>query len=404
MDSRQGEERREELVSRALRQPVRGLEAPSFSALQESAPRRRGALATLGALTVTAAVLVVSVLIGQQLAERRDGVAATPTPTSAASPTQPAASPSPTSGPTLVTREGRQFAYRIDLPPDYRISDRYCSPLRLSEERIYGQSWVVSTSDLSGIGPAPDWASNISVMLISNSEQQRSAMAWARDFADEWNRNEPADGRLSLEGSQINDQEAARVLWRGVTAFYVVRSESFLFVISPAVWSTDQPEGWFDEIASTFDVIEPFFAFVPSLVGAASPEELARELAQAFESGQIGAISQLTTPNCWIEGTYRDERQPDLGGVGVRHRAVDNFLDELRELIESQQLVVVVDPTLRESEDEPDRYLLRSIWTSALPATGQDPYELRGRRQVDLLLGEMHGRWYWVGMVYRPPE
>src|SRR6266511_4943608 len=236
----------EERVARVLRRRTRDTQVPPFSVIQARL-QRRAPLPLM--LSAGVAVVLLALVVGSALAERRGrvGAPATPTPPAPTSTMTVVRSPEPTPTPTpyspppafrpastatavpanaLIRHANTVLGYSIGMPPTYRLALS-----QLDGPNNTGQDFFSPRSEQAD---------------RELCERERGSHTGSPDRVD--------DLRVS-----VSRNDAARVVHQpsGDTAYYVISANARLYEFTP--FSLSQPEtnpkGWLDEIAKSFTVL-----------------------------------------------------------------------------------------------------------------------------------------------------
>jgi len=118
-------------------------------------------------------------------------------------------------------------------------------------------------------------------------------------------------------------------------------------------------------------------------------QELATALAKAFGERDAAAVS-LRMRGCTL-GMYAMIEPPEPNNTCcILNRAIFPFIEALRPALASGSVTVVVDPVIRSIvQGGHESFVAVSRWT-----------ENGKTRQVDLLLDERGGPWYWSGAIH----
>lgn len=269
-----------ERVARVLRRRPRDTQVPPFSVI-EARLQRRAPLPLM--LSAGVAVILLALVVGSALAERRSTVGAPATPTPPAPPSTvnvvQSPEPTPTLTPTprpyspppafrpastatavpasaLVRHTNPVLGYSIGMPPRYRLAlsqldgpnntgQDFFSPRSEQEDRE-----LCERERGSHVG-SPDRVDDLRVSVSRND-----AGISPVEFVSTPNRRIVF---TSVERVTIDGHEAARVFHQpsGDTAYYVMSANGRLYEFTPFVHSQPEtnPKGWLDEIAKSFKVL-----------------------------------------------------------------------------------------------------------------------------------------------------
>jgi len=127
-----------------------------------------------------------------------------------------------------------------------------------------------------------------------------------------------------------------------------------------------------------------------SAPGAASAEQLADLLKSALEGSDYARVADLVTRGGWTGGYYQ--------GEGTPHLSPQETIDWLRTRAKQGRLNVSVEarPLLpRQSFQPAGELYVRSVWRD---------FDNVVQQNVDLLLHDEAGRWFWSGALFRAPR
>lgn len=328
----------------------------------------------------------------------------------------PTASPSP--WPLSVSYVSPGLSYRIQLPEGYRRSEclsGVASADPRSRPFLGAETFtLLSPEDERAVhgpghipvsGPAQAWTFFVTAYATEMSAvelaERDGCYSCERVLPNPSPAPDPLLGRPPvdrIETLTIAGQEAARRIRDRGGSFYVVRAGARAYLIRFQEAYTLDParprpvELGADPlaaIAATFRA-DPTAAIVfrtprPEAVPAAA-RDVAVQVAEAFEAGDVDRIAALTTPSCWLDVIV----EPGGGSA----EPVSRYVAQLRTRF-AAGLRVRADPTLPAASDTSGEPTLsfRSEWTEG------------GRTwRVDLRLREVDGRWYWGGLYQFAPR
>lgn len=266
----------EERVARVLRRRPRDTQVPPFSVIQARL-QRRAPLPLM--LSAGVAVVLLALVVGSALAERRGtvGAPATPTPPAPTSTMTVVRSPEPTPTPTpyspppafrpastatavpanaLIRHANAVLGYSIGMPPTYRLAlSQLDGPNNTGQDFFSPRSEQADRElcerERGSHTGSPDRVDDLRVSVSLND-----AGISPVEFVSTPNRRIVF---TSVERVTLDGHEAARVVHQpsGDTAYYVISANARLYELTP--FSLSQPEtnpkGWLDEIAKSFTVL-----------------------------------------------------------------------------------------------------------------------------------------------------
>jgi hypothetical protein len=360
------------------------LPIPRFDTL----PRRGHAsplvVATVGALALLAALVLAPILATRD--ERAAFPTSTTTPTGPATVTSGAPAPSPSTSPLPPgTFENQIFGYRISLPATYRLLR---SSIVTGHPEMLGNDLYTTLTEAderadclrdAGDLPGPANATYLQIAVFRNTSGV-SAVEWARTSL----RKTP---RQTVEPASIDGRDAARVVEDAKTAWYAMRANDRIYLLTPVMWPTQHP---LDTIAASFRAIGPRPFPTPTASPAQPARAAARELAQAltraFAGRDADAVARLMS-SCRIGVGFYIDSVPSGGAL---NRSAALFISALRERFASGELTVTVDPDVQvQAAVGGERFFVRSQWTDGSRTT-----------RIDLYLAERDGRWQWVQAMH----
>jgi hypothetical protein len=370
-------------TDRLLKEREAALPVAPFDARFRPRERATPLLLAAAALGVLAVVVLAPILGGL------DDRAAAPT-----APASPAASASPPGSPTTTpsasppppgTFESPILGYRITLPVPFRLQR---SIVIAGHPEILGTDVYTTQTEAderaeclrdAGDIPGPA-AAALTEVAVHRNPTGATAVAWSTS-------SPRRSARQTVEPATIDGRDAARVVEGGTTAWYAIRANDRVYVISPTIWPTQQP---LDSIASSFRAIAPRPFPTPTATPAEAPRESARRLAdalaRAFAARDADAVARVM-PECHFGVAFSVDGVPS---GGVLNRSVARFIDALRERFASADFSVTVEASvLSQSTADGERFFARSQWRDGT-----------GTTLVDLELGERDGRWLWVGATH----
>lgn len=345
---------------------------------------RTGVLALFG---VSAALALLSVV--------RAGVPgpvafASPTPTFAeVASTSPAASPTPTSSASPLppgTFENAVLGYRITLPQSYRRGGAaiFTAGAALGTDTYTPQTEQQERerclSDSGDIGFLTYARADISVRVLRNVSGL-SAQQWV--MTPEAPGGQSASTHQKVEPLSINGQEAVRLVEdnaRAATTAFVISARGRIYQLSPVIGPLESAS--IDDIAKTFVVIAPtpFPTPTATIPPRDAATDVAAKLAVAFAAKDADAVARLMS-DCWLFVSPLINGQP---AGGVQYRSVALFTQGLRARFAAGDLEVTIDQTRRTNSRNPEGFFVRSVWKD------------RERSSViDLYLMGTGGRWIW---------
>ncbi len=363
--------------------------------------------ARVGAVALTAVVLVVTLVLWQMLPQwRATGVVGTPAAvssvrTSPSASSVPALTPPAVVPPLVVAYESPALGYGVTLPDGFRQSD-CLSTGPAGDGRIGGDTFTLLTpqqeraSELAHVARGGEPAMWTFLVTVFRAEGL-SALEVARrgcPLCDPATITAP--GR-QVQPIVVSGYEAAQTLINGEVRHIVVRANQRLYVIElyfdenlaglrprPRVLTADV----LSAVASTFRSRPVGVLPTPTPEPTIPPpgaQVTATTLARALQDRSVDVLGALLTPRCWF--VVSPPNSAPTGRVTQAYSAElgDRFTAGLR---------ITVDPTVRVAQTAGaggGHYFVRSQWTDS------------GRTTVaDLYLREIEGRWYWAGVQPSP--
>jgi hypothetical protein len=315
-----------------------------------------------------------------------------PTPTTGSTPSPATPTPSPT-GASGGTVENVYLGYRVTLPEPWRRS--VClSTLARENPSLLGHDLFTVLSERqeyesppSGTNPGGAWQWATAVEANRNPDRL-SGMEWIRQ------------GRAGESPSQRVD--AATVA--GVPAAkltdgaryplaYFVGVADRMYVIAYTGGEGPKPPGSttqsFEAIVRSFAPFDPRPLPAATSMPAQPPPaalQLADSLSAAFARADAEAFAPLIVPTCWFTHAYYQSE----GVASTRER----LIADLRENFAAGLQVAVEARPIRTNPPMQGTYWLWSTWRRAGQAD----------QNVQLVLSELDGRWYWSGAFYNAPR
>jgi len=335
-------------------------------------------------LTVAVLIAIVSAC-GSPAASPRPSlspsvvVVTSPTPTPTRAPTTPPPAPTPA---------GRYvnpiLGFTVTLPAPWRVSEcvsrvELHDPVRLGQD---GFTWRSTTEEQDlGVSGGTGFTGAYAWIVLIEAEVS-SQTAAARPGAGQGVAT-TIDGKPAI---QLNDGAGK------AQTFYVANAgRMYTITLTPGFDArpsivTDET---FNAIARSITFVTPAPRPTPTPAPALVPgiEVVADAVAAAFAASDADRLRDLMPPRCWFNYGYY---QSEGGAVGR-----DKFAAGLKTLF-AQGLKVTVEPR----PIKPDPPVAGSFWIWSTWSGYGTPPQTTPQSNVQLALGQIDGRWYWVGALY----
>lgn len=386
----------EERVARVLRRRPRDTQVPPFSVI-EARLQRRPPLPLI--LSAGVAVVLLAVVVGSALAERRGtvGAPATPTPpaptstvtvvqspeptaTPPATPT-PTPTPTPPASPTVATATryvSAAMGYSIELRSPWRRANCGSSTSGPLEGRD-GVELFIAIPDRDLVlwdvgGAATD---NIEVYALANPTGLSPR---------EWERSK---GTTGIAASGVQDVtfagRPAVLVGGGEIEVFLVASGGYMYQVShlPRTQASSAAERGAIVRSFSFLSAEEARAARPSPTPTPAPrsaEQVADTLAQGLASRDVATLARVISTRCFSQGPYQG---------GPSSIPAERYLETLRDRF-ARGLMVDVRPRP-----------ITGQYTFAIRSTWREPGQ--PDREVDLLITADGSTAYWIGAITDVP-
>jgi len=310
--------------------------------------------------------------------------AASPTPTTSPTPTAAARSP------TIARYGNAVLGYAVTLPPPWRVSE-CLSRIDANDPVFVGHDALTwrSAADEQDLG-------------VPGGTGASGAHAWTIFVEAEVSSQDPisfATSRAGGNGSNvqpttIDGRPAARTVdGSGSAIAYYVANSGRIYAISLMPGIDPRPalltDATFDGIARSVTLMTPTPRPTPTAAPTVSAEAqgVADAVAAAFAASDANRLRDLMPPKCWFNyGYYQSE-----GGASSRDKVAAGLRDSF-----SEGLKVMVEPRPL----SPNPPVAGSFWIWSTWSAYGAPPRTTPQSNVQLVLGQVDGRWYWVGALY----
>jgi hypothetical protein len=324
-----------------------------------------------------------------------NALAPTPSPSASAAAASPTLAPPPApttaaSATATARYANRVLGYSVTLPSPWRVSE-CLSRIDASDPVFIGHDALTwrSVSDEQDLG-------------VPGGTGASGALAWVVFVEAEISSQDPiafATGRAggnggSVRPTTIDGRPAARTVdGTGSAIAYYVANSGRMYSVSLMPGIDARPalltDAAFDAIAQSVTLTTPDPRPTPTPASAVTAEAqaVADSIATAFAASDADRLRDLMPPKCWFNyGYYQSE-----GGASSRDKIAAGLRDSF-----SQGLKVVVEPRPL----SPNPPVTGAFWIWSTWSGYGAPPRTTPQSNVQLALGQVDGRWYWLGALY----